>query len=314
MRLLKIFSPKPTFRAGFALLAASAMWIAACEKEVDLNLQSSGKTLVVEGGIETGFPPIVQLTNSLSFFSRVDLAALSNAFVHDAIVYVSDGSKTVRLKEYQITGGGFSASYYGLVDFQNPVVPPLDSLIVGEVGKIYTLTIEWDGKTYTSSTTIPASTTLDSVWSQRPARQPDSLPTARELYFRYTDPDTPGNCVRYFTSVNGGQFYAGAFGAVFNDEIVNGGSVVNNLPAGYDRGGPPPGDSTGWYFVGDTVTLRWSAIDRASYDFWNSFEFALGSVGNPFASPTRLQTNIRGGALGAWTGYGSQYHTVVIRD
>ena len=314
MRLLNKISPKSATAAGFMLLVGVAAWTAGCEKEVDLNLESSGKTLVVEGGIETNLPPVVQLTNSLSFFSRVDLAALGNAFVHDAVVFVSDGTKTVRLKEYTINAGGFDASYYGLIDFQNPVLPPPDSLILGEVGKAYTLTIEYDGKTYTSTTTIPTSTILDSVWSQRPARQPDSLATARELYFRYLDPDTPGNCVRYFTSINGGQFYPGAFGAVFNDEIINGGAVVNNLPAGYDRSAAPPGDSTGWYFVGDTVTLRWSAIDRPSYNFWNSYEFALNSVGNPFSSPTRLQTNIRGGALGVWTGYGAQYHTIVIAE
>ena len=296
-----------------ALIGVSTL--VSCEKEVDLKLESSGQTLVVEGGIETGLPPVVQLTNSLSFFSRVDLAALENAFVHDAIVTVSDGNKTVRLKEYVIDTGGFRASYYSLVDFQNPVLPPLDSLILGEVGKQYLLTVEHGGKTYTASTIIPAFTVLDSLWSQAPPRQPDSLPTAREVYFRYRDPDTLNNCVRYFTSINGSPFYPGAFTSVFIDEVINGGVVSSRLFAGYDRSKEPPGrDSIGWFFKGDTVQLRWAAIDRAAFDFWNSYEFALGSVGNPFASPTRLATNIRGGALGVWAGYGSQYHTLIIKD
>jgi hypothetical protein len=68
-----------------------------------------------------------------------------------------------------------------LVDFLNPVLPPLDSLILGEVGKQYLLTVEYSGKTYTASTIIPAATILDSIWSQRPARQPDSMPDAREF-------------------------------------------------------------------------------------------------------------------------------------
>ncbi len=300
----------------YVLTAAAGLAISmvGCEKEVDLNLQATGQTLVVEGGIETGLPPVVQLTNSLSFFSRVDLAALENAFVHDAVVTVSDGSKTVRLKEYRIDSGGIKVSYYSIVDFTNPMLPTLDSLMLGEVGKQYTLSIEFGGKTYTSSTVIPSATILDSVWSQRPARQPDSLPTARELYFRYNDPDTLNNCVRYFTSTNGGSFYPGAFNSVFIDEIINGGVISSRFFTGYDRSKEPPGDSTSWAFVGDTIRLRWAAIDRPVYDFWNSYEFSLGSVGNPFASPTRLATNIRGGALGVWAGYGTQYHTLVIKD
>lgn len=299
--------------SAIVLLSIAAMAI-SCEKEVDINLESSGQALVVEGGIETGLPPVVQLTTSLSFFERVDLAALENAFVHDAVITVSDGLKTVRLKEYRIDSAGIKVSYYSLVDFSNPVFPPLDSLILGEVGKQYTLTVEYDGKSYTATTAIPSATILDSVWYQRPARQPDSLPTAREVYFRYTDPDTLNNCVRYFTSTNGSPFYPGAFNSVFIDEIINGGVVSSRFFPGYDRTQLPPGDSTGWAFVGDTLQLRWAAIDRPVYDFWNSYEFALASVGNPFASPTRLATNIRGGATGVWAGYGTQYHTLVIRD
>lgn len=306
-RRLRSFFPAPIVLLAVVLFAAS------CEKEVNIDLGTAGEDrLVVEGGIETGSYPILILTKSLSFFSRVDLAALQNAFVRDAVVKVSDGTREIRLREYFLdtSGGGTSFSFYTIdtADFSQ-------FSFLGEVGKAYHLTIEWKGKTYTSSTVIPAGTPLDSVWYQRPARQPDSLPDARQVYFRYRDPDTLNNCVRYFTSINGDGYHPGAFGSVYIDEIINGGVVSSPIYAGYDRiSGPPKGDSIGWFFKGDTVRLRWCAIDRPSYDFWNSYEFALNSVGNPFAAPSRLATNIKGGAQGVWTGYGSQYHTVVIKD
>jgi hypothetical protein len=71
-------------------------------------------------------------------------------------------------------------------------------------------------------------------------------------------------------------------------------------------------DSTGYVFRGDTVTLKWSAIDRGVFNFYQTFEYAVGTVGNPFSSPINVQTNISGGALGIWAGYGSTYTTIVV--
>jgi hypothetical protein len=33
--------------------------------------------------------------------------------------------------------------------------------------------------------------------------------------------------------------------------------------------------------------------------------------GNPFASPTNIQTNIKGGALGVWAGFSTFYDTLI---
>jgi hypothetical protein len=41
-------------------------------------------------------------------------------------------------------------------------------------------------------------------------------------------------------------------------------------------------------------------------------EFAYQSVGNPFSSPTKVLSNIKGNALGYFAGYASQYRTIII--
>jgi len=86
--------------------------LTACEKQVDITLSTSAPTLVVNGQIETNQPPLVILTTSLGFYNSVDLSTIQNSFVHNALVQLSDGTKTVTLKEYSAdTTNG--AKYYG---------------------------------------------------------------------------------------------------------------------------------------------------------------------------------------------------------
>ena len=38
------------------------------------------------------------------------------------------------------------------------------------------------------------------------------------------------------------------------------------------------------------------------------------SSGNPFSAPTTVTTNIEGGGLGVWGGYGATYDTLILVD
>ena len=294
-----------------ALLLCSFLFIftTGCEKEVDLKLNSGASKIVVEGGIENGSPPLIVLTKSISYFSKIDLASLEDAFIHNASIQVSDGSGTISLREYSIdTGGQGNKFYFYSIDTANPA----SFGFLGVSGKDYHLRIDVDGKQYTASTRIPAFRTLDSFWYGAPDVLPKDVPGARLLYIRYTDPDTLGNSTRFFTKRNSEPYYPGV-NSVFNDEVINGTAISVSIPSGYDKSKAPKLDSLGYVFVGDTVTLRWSAIDRATYDFWSTLEFSTGSVGSPFSTPIQVAGNISGGALGVWAGYGSQYRTIVIK-
>jgi len=261
---------------------------------------------VVEGAVETGLPPYVFLTTTISFFSQVNLTTLQNSFVHNATVTVSDGSRTITLREYGVDTAGGNKVYFYSIDTAN-----LSNLMLGEVGKFYKLSITWNGNTYTSTTKIPNVRGLDTLWFAQPvfkdSRTPDS---ALELFGNYTDPDTPGNYVRYFTKRNNEPFYSGQ---LFSDEIVNGKGVPDlALPAGFLQSDKANADSLLYFYHGDKVILKWCEIDRGVYDFWNTYQFANNAIGNPFASPINIQTNISGGALGIWAGYGSISDTLVV--
>lgn len=282
--------------------------ISSCQKEVHINLDSAPPKVVVEGAIESGLPPYVVLTSTIGFFSNVDLSTLQNSFLHDAHVTVSDGNQTITLKEYALDTGVNNKFYvYSIA--------PGDTM-VGQLTKTYTLSITYNGTTYTATTTIPNPKSVDSMWFDEPEFKRDKTPaTAKELFVNYTDPDTIGDYVRCFTKRTGQQMYYPS--AVFSDEIVNGKLISKiSILAGYPEDAATSDnvnrDSLIYFFPGDTVTLKWSFIDKAVYKFWNSVEFAKSSVGNPFSSPINPITNISNGGLGVWAGYGNTFRTLIV--
>ncbi len=274
----------------------------SCEKDIDLNLKESAPVLTVDAQIENGQAPRVVLTKSFSYFQKIDAALLAGAYVRNAEVYLSNGSLTHRLKEYAVPlAPGFSAYYYS-IDSAN-----LATAFVGEFNKSYVLRIVSEGKEYTSGTEIPASVNFpDSLWFKKAPQNPDTM--LRVLVMKATDPPGRGNYVRYFTKKNSEPFLPGE--NVFDDQVIDGTTYEIQLPQGIDRNSIINRDST-FYRKGDTVTLKFCAINRASYNFWNTWEFAYQSIGNPFAQPNKVLGNISNGALGAFIGYGAGYKTLI---
>src|SRR5438874_13757411 len=88
----------------------------SCEKTIHLNVQDQPSKLVVNASIENNKFPIVILSNSLNYFSSITAEELANSFVHDAVVTVSDSTKTVQLKENSYTDTSDYTLYYYTVD------------------------------------------------------------------------------------------------------------------------------------------------------------------------------------------------------
>ncbi|OSZ78896.1 hypothetical protein CAP35_11785 [Chitinophagaceae bacterium IBVUCB1] len=281
--------------------------LVSCEKEVNIKLNTGEPSLVVEGVIENGLPPYVFLTRSIGYFSTIDLNTLQNSFVRNAKVTVSDGVRTVQLREYSLdTGANGNKLYFYSIDTAG-------SFFVGQIEKVYKLTIEVDGKIYESFTKIPNPTTIDSMKTVQPDPpfNKEKNPLARQVRIYFKEPDTAGNFVRYFTQRNSEPYYPGS-NSVYPDDIINGIYFETTLSLGEPTGREFNRDSSTVGYPGDTVTLKWCSIDRANYTFWSTYEYSLGTLGNPFSTPIQVKSNISNGALGVWTGYGAVYKTIVL--
>lgn len=289
------------------LLSSLLLLLLGCEKKIDFNLKDADQLLTVDASIENGQDPVVILTKSLNYFSKVSAEVIGNSLVKDAQVFISTGSTIHQLRRYDLVlpGTNIPFSYYSS-DPSNPL-----TIIKGELGKQYQLRIVWQQKEYNASTNIPqVRKTIDSIWWVKAPNTPDTS-TKIVVRAKVNDPQPFGDYARYFTKVNSGIFFPG-FNSVFDDAFVNGTAYTVDVDRGVDRNADLDFDEYGFFKKGDTVTVKFSNIDKATFDFWRTVEFSYQSIGNPFSSPTKILGNISNGALGYFGGYANQFTTVII--
>lgn len=278
-----------------------------CEKKVEFDLNEAKELLTVDASIETNQDPVVVLTKSLNYFSTVSAAVLANTLIKDAEVYLSTGNTIHKLKRYDVTVPGTTIpfSFYS----SDPANP--STIIRGESGRSYGLRIVWQGNEYTSNTTIPAiRKTIDSLWWVKAPNTPDTS-TKVVVRAKINDRQPFGDYIRYFTKVNSGSFLPG-FNSVFDDSFVNGTVYTVDVDRGIDRNAELDFENFGFFRKGDTVTVKFSNINKATFDFWRTVEFSYQSIGNPFSTPTKILGNISNGGLGYFGGYANQFTTIVI--
>ncbi|MEO6316225.1 MAG: DUF4249 domain-containing protein [Chitinophagaceae bacterium] len=286
------------------LFISFAVLLSACEKTIDFKLDQTPPSLVVEATIENAQPPVVILSSSFDFFSAISPDLLAASFVHNAVIHVSTGARTQQLKEYFFTTGAGLQVYYYSMDSSN-----LAAAFTGTFNTSYTLNIQVNGKTYTAATTIPAlSKKVDSLWWKKAPDNSDS--TKVVLVASVTDPPGYGNYIRYFTQTNSGPFLPG-LNSVFDDQVIDGKTYTVDVERGVDRNAPIDREDYSFFNRGDTITVKFANIDKTCFDFWRTMEYSYGSIGNPFASPTKVLNNING-ALGYFGGYAAQYTRIIV--
>lgn len=291
----------------------------SCEQAFNPEVSTDPPEVVVEGYIEGGerpLPPYVILTRSVPFFSQINAQGLNNLFVHDAEVNVSDGDQTVELAELclsELTPGQrlIASELLGvdLTDFAIDICIYTDTTfsMFGEIGKTYTLEIEVGDKLLHAVTSIPTHVPLDSLRFYETEGEP--IDTLAELRVFLSDPEDEANFYRYFTRTNDKAFKS-PFTSVVDDRLFNGLEFEFPLPnAEVDPEGIRP-STYGLFRVGDTVTVRWTNLDRPHFEFWNTLEFNSANQG-PFSSYTRIQSNVDGG-LGVWGGYSATYYEMIV--
>lgn len=281
------------------------MWLAqSCEKDITVDLPKGEKKPVVDGRLFSGDYPRVWITYTFPFFQPLQGLNITNPndwlefLALDAIVTVSDGNFTEHLT---LT---FDTTYF-------PPVFYIGDTLIGQEGHTYTLTIQLQGRTYTGITSIPPIVPLDSLrWT--PEGQLDSLGPCN-LYF--TDPPAYGNIYRLFCKRQGYVHYRPIFDpSVLDDQSFNGQRIEfpfyrpdprNFVFFNSDTLNDQQRRERFYWKRGDTIYVRFCTIDRPAYEYLRTFEDAANTSGNPFSNPTTVKSNITGGAMGGWVGYGA---------
>jgi hypothetical protein len=277
-----------------------------CEKTITIVPSDSVQKLVVDATIENDVQPFVTLSKSLQYFDKLSLPQLQNSFENNAVITISNGTRTITLREYALPINGGTVYIYG-PNFN------ADTSFKGELGKTYTLNITTaSGKTYNATTKIPQ--IRKRVDSLRITAPPAIItnPNKVLLLGKFTEPAPLGDYIRYATRRNREPFYY-ENNSVVDDAFVDGSTYEVQIDKNNDILNPTNEEFKRFFNKGDTVTLKISNIDKPAYDFWRTLEFSISNIGNPFGSPITVQSNITGNpALGVFTGYATQYKTIII--
>jgi hypothetical protein len=247
--------------------------------------------VVVEGSIENGQPATVMLSWSALFDEHLDEDFVLNHVIRSAKVSVSDGETT----EVLTLGMDWSHLppyvYYG-------------TELLGEVGKSYQLTVEYQDKIITAETLIPQATPLTDF-----------------QFIKNNPTDSIGYL--HITFDNTSDLYYQAATRVEEEESIYTPCLYGNFDAGTLPRDTPvsiriskgpmvyPKPEFATYFVeGDVVSLKFRTMTQQGFDFWESWQNSVINGQNPiFPAITSLKSNIEGG-IGIWCGYGTYTYRV----
>ena len=272
--------------------------LVGCTRDVDIDIANADEKIVVEGRIETGGVAEVYLTKSFFIFEEFNANDLSEHLITNAFVTISNGLVIDTL-----------IPQIDLTSFPPLVYTTSSPSFLGVENGTYNLKIVVEGKILTSTTTIPNKVKLDSVW----IREENGIPGKGFVWAHLSDPDTLGNGYRWEQKLTTETKFVSPVGSTYDDKIVNGKSFDFLSQKPFDTNNDSLDRTTAFYYdITDTVIIKFSAIDKASFDFWRTLDVSKSNNGNPFAAPITPVTNINGG-LGVFAGYAVSYDTSVYK-
>ncbi|SIS63513.1 DUF4249 domain-containing protein [Chryseobacterium gambrini] len=263
------------------LIILSLFLVTSCEKEIDLDLEDQSGQIVIEGNItDQGGPYFVKITKSVAFTQANQYPAVTNAQV-----ILSDN-----------TGQTETLQYAGNGNYKT-------SAFVGQPGRIYTLTINAEGKQYTAQSTMPQAVSFDGL-------EQDSFLVAGQTSYTllplFTDPATLGNRYLFVYTVNSNPK---KFFSEFSDNVNNG--LPNQRPLLLPNDDSNANDIK--VVAGDVIHVEMQCIDDKVYTYYSALLQLSGSGPGGGITPANPPSNISNGALGYFSAHTVRTRTAVIQ-
>lgn len=244
-----------------------ALPLAACERVVAIDVAEGPERLVVEARIEAvqGAPngrQSIRLSTTAAYFSNQHTPPARGAIV----TITDDRGRTAQFSE--------SATTPGTYDTQT---------LVAEVGRTYTLRIDWKGDRYESTERLRAVPPIDSLYFI--AREgKDAATDGVRATIDMRDPPADTNYYMWDQYVNGARIIYSdedyTLRVVSNDELYTGGTAQRFQPFQEAK-----------LKSGDRVRVRQYSLSESVWRFYVALNQQVGIDGSPFSVP---QANVRG--------------------
>ena len=302
-------------KISIIVVLLSLVAISSCIKDITVDLPQAEPCMVVDGYVDFDDYPIVFLSKSTAYFQELDTNSVNETIITDAkaTVIVSDGSIYDTLQYLPIQHWPYKCF--------------IGSKFKGQLNHRYDLKILYDGSTYTSSTYIPDTIPIDTVF---PTFMNDTFAVMR---INWKDPKNETNyySIHVKNQTQAMYYRPYALNHIISDKMSDGQAmsfamVVKGLErnAYYDNFFTQEErdsfmNKLGDIFCfreGDSVSLKLSTIDNVSYNIWESWYRNYLTDGNPFTNPASVKTNIESAdgnkAYGFWVGYGCNYRSLYL--
>jgi hypothetical protein len=258
---------------SFIFLFSMMILFTSCEKVIELDLENTEPTLVIEGNITNQPGPYyVKLTKTLPF----DQSSIYPG-VENAQVIISDNMGISDTLKY--TENGIYAT----------------SKLEGVAGRTYTLVVQSEGKTYKAKSTMPQYVPFEAIRFNKFTFAGEDQNVVIPIY---KDPTSLGNNYNFVLTVNDtlDNTYL-----VWNDNTNNG--VENQRPLRSNNGNLQSGDQ---------VKIEMQCLDLSVYQYYFTLsQIASGGPGGG-TTPSNPPNNISGGALGLFSAHTTQTRQIVI--
>lgn len=274
---------------NITLVALLTLFAISCTERIDIELDSSYSRLVVEGDISTDtMAHKVLLVRSTDYYSDQPPPMISNATVK-----LNDGvNPEITLTENDTLPGNYET--------------PVDYF--GVPGRTYsidiTLTEDLNGiKDYHAECELRPVTSIDSI---QVVYNPHWGAWVVKIYAL----DPPSKDFYTFSVLKNGVMLTDTISEIgITDDKMYNGNYTNGVPV-YFLNEDKPDE---YVNVGDTITLRMSAITEDHFYFVADFLNETFEFRNPLFSgpPANISTNMSEGAVGFFAAYSNSYSSVV---
>jgi hypothetical protein len=272
----KMFKTK-NFSGALFIIAVVALY--SCEKVITIDLKTADSQIVVQGNVTSlAGPYVVKLNSTVSYYS-------SNSFptVTGAQVNISDNYGNNELLT-ETSSGVYKTS-----------------LLSGTPGRVYSLQIVANGKTYTASSTMAMPLPVDSFLLQPTFSKMTNMINGYRVICKFTDPAGLGNHYRVVISSHDTIAIGDRTSRIVSDKFADGQQLSVTFRTKL--------------VSGDTVGIQLQCVDKNTYDFYNTLNNAVGSSSlNQFlaALPANPTNNISNKGLGYFAAYPVTTATMVV--
>jgi hypothetical protein len=262
-----------------ALLSISSLLLCSCREVITLDLDSCAPKLVVEGSISNAPGPYtIHLSRTTNYFTPN-----KNNPEQGAHVVLSDNTGYTETLQETLPGTYVSGH------------------LQGQRGLAYTLLVTAQNQQYTSVSTLPDSTHIDSL-------REVELPT---LYDNPTGSSSTVLC--WFKGKPGIGNYFG-FCIYLNRRLIR--DIVRNPLVSDISGGGTIQHSIltdEGFKTGDTVRIELYTLNKASYEFYNALQHLFNTASPLSTPPANPPSTISNGALGHFGAFAVTSQTLVLR-